>query len=162
MTPIVHEAIQNLLACSLGIIGGARSPSYKCACASRHAYKISIPSMRTTLLASIAAALAAAGIFHLRSIYNATSYIHVEHVYSTDTIPTSLADSVAVKITNPHSHVPIHDTRHVTVSVPKSLSDEEILSRFVKGFFGGHVFRLERGALRANKKEITKFDGQQN
>jgi hypothetical protein len=118
--------------------------------------------MRTTVIASIAAALAAAGIFHLRSIYNATYYVHVENVYSTDTIPDSLAESVAVKITNPHSHVPIHDTRHVTVSVPKVLSNKEILSRFVKGFFGGHVFRLERCALRANKKEITRFEGQQN
>jgi hypothetical protein len=115
--------------------------------------------MRTLILPSIAAALAATGIFHLRSVYYSTYHIPLPQISGTHTIPSSLATSVAVKITNPHNHIPIHDTRNATISVPKSLSDEVILAHFVKGFFGGHVFRLERGALRGMKKEITGFKG---
>lgn len=160
MTPFLHEAVQNLLASSPGIVRGASSQLYKCSYISSNiSYAFPTPTMRTAIVASIAAALAATGIFHLRSIYNAIYYVPLQHISSTDTIPSSLAGSIAVQITNPHSHVPIHDTRHVTVSVSKALSDEEILARYIKGFFGGHVFRLERAALRANKKEVTRFDG---
>jgi hypothetical protein len=58
--------------------------------------------------------------------------------------------------------VPIHDTRFLTVRVPKHLTDEEILSRFVKGFFGGYVFKPERNVLRAVRKEITGFESKRN
>lgn len=117
------------------------------------------PPMRTLILPSIAAALVATGLYHLHNIYYSTYHIPLPHISSSNTIPSSIVTSVAVKLTNPHNHIPIHDTRHITVAVSKHLSDETILARFVKGFFGGHVFRLERGALSGIRKTITGFEG---
>jgi hypothetical protein len=115
--------------------------------------------MRTTIAASTTVAIAAVGIYHLGRIYNAIRTIPLQDISSYPGIPDSLLQSTAVKLTNPHDHVPIHDTRFVTVSVSRRLTDEEILSRFVKGFFGGYVFKPERSVLTAVRKEITRFEG---
>jgi len=115
--------------------------------------------MRALIVSSTAAALAATGIYHLINIRNATGNVPARQIISSDRISDSLAQSKAVKIVNPYDHVPIHDTRNITIRVAETLSDEEILARFVKGFFGGHVLGLERGLLIATKKEITRFEG---
>lgn len=115
--------------------------------------------MKTLIAVSTAAALAATGIYHLINIRTATHNVPVRQIISSDRITDSLAQSKAVKIVNPYDHVLIHDTRNITIRVPETLSDEEILAHFVKGFFGGCVFGLERGLLIATKKEITHFEG---
>jgi hypothetical protein len=115
--------------------------------------------MKALIVTSIAVALAATGIYHLVNIHEATYNVSASQVISNDRVPESLVQSKAVKIVNPNDHVPIHDTRSITISVPKTLSDEVILARFVKGFFGGHVFGIERGLLKATKKDITIFKG---
>jgi hypothetical protein len=116
--------------------------------------------MKAIIAASSAVAIAAAGIYHLGRIYNAIYPVPSQQISSYPRIPNSLLHSAAVKITNPHNHVPIHDTRFLTVHVSKSLTDEEILSRFVKGFFGGYVFKPERSLLEIARKEITNFEGE--
>jgi hypothetical protein len=115
--------------------------------------------MKTLIATSTAAALAATGIYHLINIQDATYNVSASQVISGDRIPESFAQSKAVKIVNPNDHAPIHDTRNITISVPKTLSDEGILARFVKGFFGGYVFGMERGLLKATRKDITTFKG---
>jgi hypothetical protein len=115
--------------------------------------------MRTIIAASTTVAIAAVGIYHLGRIYNAIRAVPLQEISSYPSIPDSLLQSTAVKLTNPHSHVPIHDTRFLTVRVLKRLTDEEILSRFVKGFFGGYVFKPERSVLTAVRKEVTGFEG---
>jgi hypothetical protein len=115
--------------------------------------------MKALIVSSTAAALAATGIYHLINIRNATCKVPVRQIISSDRIADSLAQSKAVKIVNPYDHVPIHDTRSITIRVAETLSNEEILTRFVKGLFGGHVFGLERSLLIATKKEITRFEG---
>jgi hypothetical protein len=115
--------------------------------------------MRTTIAASTTVAIAAMGIYHLSRIYNAIRAVPLQEISSYQGIPDSLLQSTAVKLTNPHGHVPIHDTRFLTVRVSKRLTDEEILSRFVKGFFGGYVFKPEQSVLTAVRKEITGFEG---
>ncbi|QRD02603.1 hypothetical protein JI435_113590 [Parastagonospora nodorum SN15] len=111
--------------------------------------------MKPLIAASTAAALAALGIYHLVNIYNATCNAPIHQIISSYSIPDSFAESKWVKIANPDDHVTINDTRHITIRVSKTISDEEILARFVKGFFGGHVLAIERGLLKAKNKELT-------
>jgi hypothetical protein len=115
--------------------------------------------MKAFLAISTAVALAATSIYYLSSYHKALYNDSIGQITSSPRIPDALAQSTAVTIVNPHSHVPIHDTRYIRLSVPNILSDEEILARFVKGFFGGYVFGLERGMSRAAGKVITRFEG---
>ena len=115
--------------------------------------------MKTIIATSIPAVFAAAGLYHLRNVYNAVHCVPVDKISFSPDIRKSFQTSPSVKITNPHSHVPLRDSRSLTITVPETLSDEEILTRFIKGFFGGHIFRLERGILRAARHELTSFKG---
>jgi hypothetical protein len=115
--------------------------------------------MKPLIAASTAAALAALGIYHLVNVYNATCNAPIHQIISSYSIPDSFAQSKGVKIANPDDHVTINDTRHITIRVPKTISDEEILARFVKGFFGGHVLAIERGLLKAKNRELTDLQG---
>lgn len=115
--------------------------------------------MKNFIAASTAVALATTGTYHLINIRNAICDVQPRQVISIARISSTFAQSKAVKIANPYGLVPINDTRYITIRVSKTLSDEEILARFVKGFFGGHVFELERGLLKVAKKEITHFEG---
>ncbi|KAH7390965.1 hypothetical protein DE146DRAFT_150438 [Phaeosphaeria sp. MPI-PUGE-AT-0046c] len=118
--------------------------------------------MKSIIATSIPAVLAAAGLYHLLNIYTAIHHVSADKISFSSNIPKSFQSSTSVKITNPHNHVPLHDTRFMSVAVPRTLSDEEILSRFIKGFFGGHVFRLERSVLRATRNEMTRFKAVEN
>jgi hypothetical protein len=122
---------------------------------------LSVP-MRTIISASIGAAFVAASIYHVRLVHHAIHPVPVKQVSSSSRVSKSLVRSAAAKIINPHGHVPIYDTRYIIVPTSRDLSDEEILSRFVKGFFGGHVFGLERGILRVTGKELTRFEGKRD
>jgi hypothetical protein len=115
-------------------------------------------AMKSTIAASIAVATAAVSIYNLSRVYTAIYLVASHQISSHPRIPNSLLQSAAVSLTNPHNHVPIHDTRFFTVRVSESPGDEEILSRFVKGFFAGHVFGLERSLLQIAQKEITRFE----
>jgi hypothetical protein len=60
-------------------------------------------------------------------------------------------------IINPNTYLANHNSRSVILHVPKDLSDEVLLARFVKGFFGGYVFAPEGAVLRAMKKDMVKY-----
>lgn len=104
----------------------------------------------------------------LASVAAITSYYGL-HIYSSialppglkiatsDKISDSFVNSFAVSTVNPHRHVTIDDTRSVVVSVPNGLSQEQILARFLSGFFGGYTFAPERTALRLLGKQLVNF-----
>lgn len=62
-------------------------------------------------------------------------------------LPASHAASRSFRIVNPRSHRGLRDTRTIILSKREigELGDEEILARFVRGYFGGWVFRPELG-----------------
>jgi hypothetical protein len=123
----------------------------------------SLLAMRTIFATAVAAAFAATSIYHARQVHNAVSRIPVKQISSSLQVPQSLVTSAAAKITNPRGHMPIQDTRFTTVDLSGSASDEEILSRFVKGFYGGHVFALEGAFLKGFVgKEYTRFEGKRD
>ena len=113
--------------------------------------------MNRILTFSTAVALAASStyLFHLQ---NQISPVPTHQISSGRYIPDTLKQSKSALIVNPNGHIPIQDTRSITIELPKSVSDEQILARFVKGFFGGYILGPERSLLKAARKEITHFD----
>jgi hypothetical protein len=110
------------------------------------------------LFAASAAVASTVAILHVLKIRNATSCVPTRQILSSASVPDSLRRSKAASITNPKGHVTVDDTRSITVNLPAHLTDEAILARFVRGFFGGHVFAPERGILQAVGRELTVFE----
>jgi hypothetical protein len=63
--------------------------------------------------------------------------------------PTASTSRSLHQIINPRHHISATDSRLITLSKTEigNLTDEEILSRFLRGFFGGWVFWPERGVI---------------
>lgn len=64
--------------------------------------------------------------------------------------PTCLT-SPSLHIVNPRSHISATDSRKIILSKSEvgNLTDEEILARFLRGFYGGWVFWPEKGVIAA-------------
>lgn len=82
------------------------------------------------------------------------------------TIPTSrgpplvLCESKSYGIINPRRHTPVGDSRYITLQIPshlKDASDEVLLSKFVRGYFGGLVIGPERLILGTLRFKFTQF-----
>jgi hypothetical protein len=68
-------------------------------------------------------------------------------ITTTETLsPTSALSSSIHNTVNPRNHIGTEDSRliHLSKDEIRNLSDEEILERFLKGFFGGWIFTPER------------------
>ena len=80
-------------------------------------------------------------------------------ITTADTLTTTTTLSPSIKIVNPKDHIAIGDSRHIYLSAKDigKLSDEEILARFLKGFFGGWIFTPERGLIGFLKGVGLKF-----
>jgi|SRR5690242_7659535 len=109
--------------------------------------------------------LALAGIVAITSYYG--FHIHSAialppglAIVTSNRLPETFAHSFAVSVTNPNRHVTVDDTRSAIIPVPHGLSHEQILAKFLSGFFGGYVFAPERSALRLFGKQIVNFKGE--
>lgn len=81
------------------------------------------------------------------------------HISSSSTIPKLLADSNTNRnIVNPNQHVHLDDSREVRLILSNSLSDEQILARFVNGFFGGWIFAPERTVLKTTRMHLPQIE----
>jgi hypothetical protein len=112
--------------------------------------------MNNILITSTAVACATASIYTARC-YSQISTISTRQISSSDQVPLEFKNSKAAEITNPNKHIAINDSRRITIKLPGPLSDEEILARYVKGFFGGWWFGPERAALRKLGKVLVNF-----
>ncbi|KAF1845097.1 uncharacterized protein K460DRAFT_405372 [Cucurbitaria berberidis CBS 394.84] len=113
--------------------------------------------MNRIITISTAVAVAATGTYLYR-IQSHISPVPIHRISSSPQIPDALKQSKAALAVNPNGHVTITDTRFTTLELPNRLSDEQILARFVKGFFGGYVFGPESGVLRAVGKDLMRFE----
>lgn len=123
-----------------------------------------VPCMASRMirpLAVVGSVLVGYASFHCFRIASRTALPSGTQVSSTNKISDVFASSYAVSVINPQHHITVDDVRSITVSVSDSLCHEQILARFVLGFFGGHVFAAERGALRFLHKELVDFKGRQ-
>jgi hypothetical protein len=75
----------------------------------------------------------------------ATLYLYTRFLPYSYTISPSLLNSQTYQTVNPRNHITTYDTfTSPRLSIPSSLSDDQILARFTKGFFGRRVFWFER------------------
>ncbi|KAF2262392.1 hypothetical protein CC78DRAFT_618620 [Lojkania enalia] len=60
-------------------------------------------------------------------------------------------------IINPQGNQTLESSRSITINVPRSVSDEVLLAKFVKGFFGGYVFAPEATILWVLRANFVRF-----
>jgi hypothetical protein len=71
-------------------------------------------------------------------------------IRTSDSLSPTCSNSHSLRhIVNPRNHVSATDSRLITLSKTEigNLTDEEILSRFLKGFFNGYIFLPEKGII---------------
>ncbi|KAM0430926.1 hypothetical protein ACHAPT_005560 [Fusarium lateritium] len=78
-----------------------------------------------------------------------------------ETIPESFEKSRSVsEIVNPGNHARVSDSRFVALDIPsqhRGVSDEVLLAKFVKGYFGGAVIGPERRTLQTFGLDLVYF-----
>lgn len=118
-------------------------------------------SMSRTLATSLAIAVATACTYSLFTLHHISS-ISPRNIKSTKTISEIFQNSKSVKsIVNPKNHIAHNSSRSISVTVPKDVSDETILARFVQGFFGGYVLAPERSVLGLLRLNLVGYDQRQ-
>lgn len=115
--------------------------------------------MNKILTTSAAVALAAAGTYSFIT-WRSICLVDARSIIATENAPETFKQSKSVKsIANPKGHFSHYDTRTVTIRVPRDTTDEVILARFVKGFFGGYVLAPEGLVLGTLRKKIVNHSG---
>ena len=115
--------------------------------------------LRRFVTPSLAIGGAAVASYYGYQLYASTALPSTWRIKTANCIPDGFANSFAVSIVNPYSHITFNDSRSVIVPVSKHLTDEQILAKFLRGFFGGYAFAPEAIALRLLGKQFVKFKG---
>ncbi|UNI19518.1 hypothetical protein JDV02_005700 [Purpureocillium takamizusanense] len=126
------------------------------------------------LFSSALVATATAGVY-TALIYRRVSATPLSTITSANSVSESFAKSTTIRnLVNPRGYVALTDSRSVTLELPsrdaadddeertgepQNPSDQVILASFVKGFFGGRVFALERIALGVLRLQAGPFPG---
>jgi hypothetical protein len=78
-----------------------------------------------------------------------------------ETIPESFEKSKSVsEIVNAGNHARVSDSRFIALDIPSqhhNVSDEALLAKFVKGYFGGAVIGPERRTLQTLGRNLVHF-----
>ncbi|KAJ6440117.1 low temperature requirement protein A [Purpureocillium lavendulum] len=124
-------------------------------------------------LSSAIVATATAGVY-AALIYRRVSATPLRTITSADTVSETFAKSATIReLVNPRGHFAWCDSRSVTLELPRresreekdgaacdeGVSDQALLASFVKGFFGGRVFALERIGLGVLQLQPGAFKG---
>lgn len=130
-----------------------------------------MPSLpRTPILVLISLPVASASFLAAYFYYRPLPLTTSPNITATRTLSpscTAKMTSKSLSIVNPHNH--IADPDSISINLLRSeigeLSDEEILARFLKGFFGGWSFVPERiflGALGLMGRSLNRvgFSGE--
>jgi hypothetical protein len=114
--------------------------------------------LKVSALAAVAVSATYAG-----TVYKATRRTDPRRMTRQNTVPDSLQNSKSVnEIVDPRGFSTSFDTRSVSIAIPphrRNVSDEELLSRLTKAFFGGAVIRPERFVLQTLKPNLVNFSG---
>jgi len=109
---------------------------------------------------SVCAALTSTGIYGF-FVHKRIKDVDGKKIAISRSIPESFRHSLAVKdIANPRQYRDKSDSRVITLEIPahhQNVSDEYLLSLFVKGFFGGLVIGPERLVLRTLRPSWVHF-----
>lgn len=119
------------------------------------------PRINTFTIIASSVALAAGA--YTAATYRRISTVRSAAITTTHSISPSFQASKAVHLANPQNFEFAPDSRSITLRVPRNRlaarSDEVLLARALRGFFGGWVFTPERTALRVLKLSPGNFSG---
>ena len=117
-------------------------------------------AFRKILTTSFVAAVTAGGVYSF-TVSQRVSLVNKSLVTRSTDIPETFKNSrSAAEIVNARKHVYHSDWRWITLDIPaehRDVSDEVLLAKFVKGFFGGAVLRPERLVLQAAGLNLVRF-----
>lgn len=118
---------------------------------------------RINTLTVIASSVALAAGVYTAATYRRISSVRSAAITTTHSIPPSFQASKAFNLANPNNFAFSPDSRSITLRVPSkklaSHSDEVLLARALRGFFGGWVFTPERIALGILNLKTGNFPG---
>lgn len=125
-----------------------------------------MPLFRPSLLVTLSIPIT--GILIATYLHNRPLPLHKNRKLSTtyELSPSLKTFPRSLEIVNPRSHRWITDSCSITLlksditkcgDEKKEVGDEEIMARFVRGFFGGWSFTPERGLIAALKSMGRKF-----
>lgn len=128
-----------------------------------HSLIIIVKMIAKGLLTVSALAAAAASATYAGTVYKETRRTDSRRMTRQNTVPDSLRNSKSVnEIVDPKGCSTSFDTRSISIDIPphrRNVSDEELLSRFTKAFFGGAVIRPERFVLQNLTPNLVNFSG---
>ncbi|KAI1071186.1 hypothetical protein LB507_009553 [Fusarium sp. FIESC RH6] len=117
-------------------------------------------AFRKILTTSFVAAVTAGGVYSF-TVSQRVSLVDKNLITRSIDIPETFKNSrSAGEIVNARKHVYHSDWRWITLDIPAEhhdVSDEVLLAKFVKGFFGGTVLRPERLVLQAAGLNLVRF-----
>ncbi|KAF4341270.1 hypothetical protein FBEOM_4743 [Fusarium beomiforme] len=113
-----------------------------------------------TLATSLVAVVTAGGAYGY-SIQKRVSIVDKDLITRFRTVPEKFQKSRSVsEVVNAKQHIYDSDSRFITLDIPaqhRDVSDEVLLAKFVKGYFGGAVIRPERVALSTIGLTLVNF-----
>ncbi|KAF2741192.1 hypothetical protein EJ04DRAFT_116998 [Polyplosphaeria fusca] len=110
------------------------------------------------LTATFAGTLFAASGAYTALTWWRISRIDFSTIKATNSIPDSLKLSGTLNaVVNPRNHIRRDSSRSITCKLPSRLTDEQVLARYLKGFFGSYVFGPEQVALRTLHHNFVGF-----
>lgn len=112
------------------------------------------------LATSVVAAVTAGGVYSF-TVYRRVSLVDKNLITRSGDISETFKNSKSTsEIVNARKHMYHSDWRFMTLDIPaehQDVTDEVLLAKFVKGFFGGAVIRPERWALQMAGLELVRF-----
>ncbi|UZP35546.1 hypothetical protein NXS19_003362 [Fusarium pseudograminearum] len=109
---------------------------------------------------SFVAAVTAGGVYSF-TVSRRVSLVDKNLITRSENIPESFISSKSAgEILNAKKHVYHSDWRFITLDIPpeyEEVSDQVLLAKFVKGFFGGAVLRPERLILQTVGLDLVRF-----
>jgi hypothetical protein len=116
--------------------------------------------MSSFLFRSLAFGAPIATTVYLAAIYNEVSPVPSKSISVSHTPPASMRTSdTARTVVNPRGFASAGDARWATISVPKSVPNEQLLAMFLKGFFGSYIFAPEAAVLNTLGRASVTFSG---
>lgn len=116
--------------------------------------------MRPVIATSVFVGVAAVGTWAL-IVHRQITIAETKHITVSTDISSAFKDSTTIKsLVNPRGHQSMRDSHHMRLKLPphlRDVSDEAILARFTKGFFGGWTLTPERTALRLMGKRFVSY-----
>lgn len=114
-----------------------------------------MPFLYSSLVVAAATPPALLALFHVHT----KLFMATRKAVFTLAVPESFLASRHLRIINPRQHMIATDAVTLKIRRPLGMSDEELLARFARGFFGRRTFMVERTFFRIIGLRMVGFTG---